>query len=113
MTDASEGAHMGHPDFRVSGRIFATLSPDNKMGMVQLTPEEQQEFIRQHPETFAPASGAWGRGGSTMVHLASADQDIVGEAMTLAWQGAVRKAEARAKPSRSKSDPRKKPKRSR
>jgi hypothetical protein len=113
MTDAVEGAHMGHPDFRVSGRIFATLAPDNKMGMVQLTPEQQQEFIRAHPQTFAPASGAWGRGGSTMVRLASADPDIVGEAMTLARQETIRKAAARAKPPRSKSDPRKTQKRSR
>ena len=89
MTDAVEGAHMGHPDFRANGRIFATLAPDNKMGMVKLTPEQQQEFMRANPETFVPASGAWGRGGSTMVRLQSADPDIVGEAMTLAWQGAV------------------------
>ena len=95
MTEAIEGAHMGHPDFRANGRIFATLAPDKKWGMVTLTPDEQREFMRANPETFVPASGAWGRGGSTMVRLDSADLDIVGEAMTLARQGTVRKADAR------------------
>ena len=102
MMDAVEGAHMGHPDFRANGRIFATLTPDNKIGMVKLMPEQQQEFIRARSETFVPASGAWGRGGSTMVRLESADPDIVGEAMTLAWQGAVKKPDARSKPKRAK-----------
>ena len=91
MEGAVEGAHMAHPDFRVNGRIFATISPDAKSGMVSLTPEQQQEFIRADPATFVPAAGAWGRGGSTMVRLATADADTVGEAMTLAWQATVKK----------------------
>jgi hypothetical protein len=89
MTDAVEGAHMGHPDFRVNGRIFATLSPDNKRGMVKLTPEQQAQCIRSHPDVFEPASGAWGRGGSTMVKLAAADPEVIGEAMTIAWKAAA------------------------
>ncbi len=92
MQGAVEGEHMAHPDFRANGRIFATISPDAKSGMVSLTHEQQQAFIRADPETFVPAAGAWGRGGSTMVRLASADADTVGEAMTLAWQETVRKA---------------------
>jgi hypothetical protein len=86
MSGASEGAHMAHPDFRVNGKIFATLSPDNKSGMVKLTPEQQEEFMRANPGMFVPASGAWGRQGCTMVALAAADEATVGEAMTLAWQ---------------------------
>jgi hypothetical protein len=89
MHDAVEGEHMAHPDFRVNRRIFATLSPDGQWGMVQLTPEQQEAFVRAEPETFVPAKGAWGRSGSTMVQLASADGDTVGEAMTLAWQRAA------------------------
>lgn len=81
---------MAHPDFRAHGRIFATLSPDAEWGMVTLTPEQQQEFVRAEPGTFVPAKGAWGRGGSTMVRLASAGRETVGEAMTLAWQGTVK-----------------------
>jgi len=89
MSGAVEGAHMGHPDFRTAaGRIFATLRPDVKAGMVALTPEQQQQFIEAHPGAFEPENGAWGRQGCTRVLLAAADSDAVGEAMTLAWQAA-------------------------
>ena len=100
MEGASEGQHMDHPDFRVNGRIFATLTADGSRGMVQLTPEQQQEFVSANPDTFVPAAGAWGRGGSTMVQLASVDGDTLGEAMTLAWQKAV--AAKKAKPKNPK-----------
>jgi hypothetical protein len=86
MAGASEGAHMGHPDFRANGRIFATLHPGNESGMVKLTPEQQQEFIRKESAAFLPASGAWGRQGCTTVKLAAVDEDTLGEAITLAWQ---------------------------
>jgi hypothetical protein len=89
LQDVLENAHMGHPDFRVGGRIFATLSADDRQGMVTLTPEQQDAVIRADPAVFAPASGAWGRQGCTVVQLASADADAVGDAMTLAWQNAV------------------------
>lgn len=89
MSGAVEGSHMDHPDFRANGRIFATLHPDNVRGMVKLTPEQQDEFMRNDPDTFEPASGAWGRQGCTMVRLAKADETTVGEAMTLAWQAVV------------------------
>src|SRR4051812_36555899 len=90
MEGAIEGAHMNHPDFRASGKIFATIHADNKQGMVKLTPEQQERFMREHPGMFAPAAGAWGRGGSTMVIFSAATEDVVGEAMTLAWQGIAR-----------------------
>ena len=86
LTDALEGAHMGHPDFRVNGRIFATLHPDDKFGMVKLPPDDQQRFIDEHPDAFAPESGAWGRQGCTRVTLNAVDEDVLGEAMTIAWQ---------------------------
>ena len=91
LTDAIEGAHMGHPDFRVHGRIFATLHADNKQGMVKLPPVEQDKFVRENPDMFAPENGAWGRQGCTRVQLAAVDEDTLGEAMTLAWQDAVNK----------------------
>jgi hypothetical protein len=84
-----ESAHMGHPDFRANGRIFATLKSDNQHGMVKLTPDEQAAFIRSHPDAFAPESGAWGRGGSTRVTLKAVDEEVLGEALTLAWQQTV------------------------
>jgi len=89
MVDAVEGSHMAHPDFRVGGRIFATLQPDGKRGMVKLTPDQQQEVIASSPSTFEPASGAWGRQGCTMVRLDAIDESTLGEAMTLALQNAV------------------------
>jgi hypothetical protein len=86
---------MGHPDFRVDNRIFATLHADNKFGMVALTPEQQQGLIAEHPDTFTPESGAWGRAGCTRVHLASVQEEVLGDALTLAWQNAVHKNNAK------------------
>jgi hypothetical protein len=99
MAGAVEGSHMNHPDFRAAnGRIFATLNEDHTRGMAALTPEQQAEFMKRAPEVFVPAAGAWGRGGSTMIVLAQADPEIVGEAVTLAWQSASAKAGRAAKP---------------
>jgi hypothetical protein len=89
LQGAIESAHMGHPDFRVNGRIFATLTTDIGQGMVKLTPEQQALAFDAHAGMFRPANGAWGRQGCTMVDLASADAEIVGEAMTLAWRNAI------------------------
>ena len=87
MDGAVEGSHMGHADFRAAnGRIFATLNEDETRGMAALTPEQQAERMVRAPETFVPAAGAWGRGGSTMIVLKGADAEMVGEAVTLAWQ---------------------------
>src|SRR5688572_8137408 len=93
---AVEASHMNHPDFRAdNGKIFATLNEDETRGMASLTPEQQAELIERAPEAFVPAAGAWGRNGSTMIVLAKANQEIVGEALTLAWQSASAKAPAR------------------
>ncbi len=91
MTGAVEGAHMGHPDFRAGdgGRIFATLHADMKHGMVTVTPEQQEELIRRGPDAFSPEAGAWGRSGCTRVNLKAVDQEMLGEAMTLAWTQAA------------------------
>ncbi|HUS11041.1 MAG TPA: MmcQ/YjbR family DNA-binding protein [Pyrinomonadaceae bacterium] len=92
MQGAIEGAHMGHPDFRANGKIFATLYPDGENGMVKLTPEQQQDFMYVDPSAFTPASGAWGRQGCTTVRLDSVAEDQLGEAMTLAWQNTLKSA---------------------
>src|SRR5262245_65054159 len=91
---------MGHPDFRVQNRIFATIHADPRHGMVKLTPEQQQAFVRDFPKVFAPESGAWGRGGSTRVIFSEADDELVGEVMTLAWQNIINEQAAR-RPKRS------------
>jgi len=95
MDGAIESAHMGHPDFRVGGRIFATLHHDRQWGMVKLTPDQQEEFVREHPATFAPEAGAWGRMGCTKVRLDSVDENTLGVALTLAWQETARKPAAK------------------
>jgi YjbR len=84
LKDTIESAHMGHPDFRVGGRIFATLHADLEWGMVKLTPDQQQEFVQNHPEAFKPENGAWGRQGCTAVRLDAIDEETLGEALTLA-----------------------------
>jgi hypothetical protein len=85
--EASESAHMSHPDFRVGGKIFATLGyPDDEHGMVILPPAEQQRFARASPKVFAPAKGAWGKRGSTTVHLEAADKATLKRAMEIAWR---------------------------
>jgi hypothetical protein len=84
---AVEDEHMGHPDFRYKGKIFATLDyPDDGWGMIKLTPAQQQFFIGIAPSVFALSNGAWGRKGSTMVHLQSADKHEVGMALQTAFK---------------------------
>ena len=79
---AIESAHMGHPDFRIEGKIFATLGyPDESHGMVKLTPEQQRAFLEKAPGVFAPCNGAWGRQGATSVHLPSARVALVRAAL--------------------------------
>jgi hypothetical protein len=102
---------MGHPDFRVQNRIFATIHTDPRHGMVKLTPEQQQEFVRAHPNVLAPESGAWGRGGCTRVIFSEADEELVGEVTTLAWQN-VNSERAAKRPKHSTSKPRPAPKKS-
>jgi hypothetical protein len=87
LPGAVESAHMNHPDFRVANRIFATLGyPDGAWGMVKLPPEEQQRLIEAMPEAFAPAAGAWGRQGSTLVRLAKAKPQVMSHALEMAWR---------------------------
>ena len=84
---AEEGSHMGHADFRVGGKIFATLgSPDEAWGMASLMPEQQDDFMTMAPEAFKPAAGAWGRGGSTLVRLEAASEELLEAALSSAWR---------------------------
>jgi hypothetical protein len=97
LRDAVELAHMGHPDFRVNGRIFATLNDDESRGMAVLTPEQQEAYIRENPAAFQPESGAWGRAGCTRVRFDAVDEETLGQALTLAWQNSVAKGPARSR----------------
>jgi hypothetical protein len=87
---AEERSHIAHPDFRVGGRIFATLgAPDEAHGMVALMPEQQEDFIASAPHAFRPAAGAWGRRGSTLVRLEAVTQDVLEAALAAAWRKRV------------------------
>jgi hypothetical protein len=99
---AVEAAHMGHPDFRAGGKIFATLHSDHQSAMVKVSPEQQKQFIDGHPAVFTPESGAWGGAGCTRVLLDAADEELVGEAMTLAWQQAMSQTKGTAQKAKAK-----------
>ena len=82
---AVEAAHMGHADFRIEGRIFASLGyPDERYGMVRLTPEQQRSFMRNAPNVFGACAGKWGHDGATSVHLAPARVDVLRAALEAA-----------------------------
>ena len=87
MPEATENAHLDHPDFRVGGKIFATLGyPDHDHGMVILPPEEQARLVQDRPDIFAPAKGAWGRRGSTSMRLDGVDEPTLRRLMEIAWR---------------------------
>ena len=90
LPETVEGSHMGHPDFRVGGKIFATLGPDETWGMVKLTPEQQSQFLGAAPDAFKPAAGAWGRSGSTIVTFKPAKVAAVRIALEQAWKNVAR-----------------------
>ena len=87
LDGAKEGSHMGHPDFRVGGRIFATLaSASQGYGSLMLSPEQQSGCIEELPQVFVPIKGGWGRMGMTHVRLASVTEDVLAGALRTAWQ---------------------------
>lgn len=95
LPEAAEGSHMGHADFRVCGKIFATLGPDETWGMAKLSPEQQTVFVRTEPDVFAPVSGAWGRRGCTYIRLEAAAEPSVRQALVAAWRKTAPKRLAR------------------
>lgn len=77
---------MGHPDFRVRGKIFATLWPDADWGVIIVTPEQQAQLLQAEPAMFVPVKGGWGRRGSTQVRLAAVDEPTLRKALVTAWR---------------------------
>src|SRR5580704_9829927 len=87
LEGVEEGSHMGNPDFRVGGRIFATLaSADHGYGNLMLTPEQQASFVEELPTVFVPIAGGWGRMGRTHIRLAAAQEDVLTGALRTAWK---------------------------
>ena len=92
LPETAESAHMDHPDFRVRGKVFATLGyPAPGWGMVKLTAEQQHYFSKEHPEIFVPVKGAWGRRGATSVHLKNVDKATLQKAISAAWRNTAPK----------------------
>jgi hypothetical protein len=101
MDGAEEGSHMGAVDFRVGGRIFATLaSVKEGYGNLMLTPEIQAEFLGERPDLFWPVHGGWGRMGATHIRLTVADEDSLRGALHAAWKLRVEKNEKASKTAR-------------
>ena len=101
LEGASEGSHMGSPDFRVGGRIFATLASQRQgYGNLKLTPELQATFVGELPRVFLPVHGGWGRMGMTHVRLAAVTEDVLAGALRAAWKLRV---EANSKTDRGKT----------
>ena len=87
MPGAVEGSHFGNADFRVGGKIFATLALEKQgFGVLLLSPEQQAGMVEDAPEVFSPVPGGWGRKGSTRVCLAKAHPGIVEAALRTAWR---------------------------
>ncbi len=102
LDGAEEGSHMGAADFRVGGRIFATLaSVGQGYGNLMLTPEQQAAFIADAPEVFLPVHGGWGKGGATHIRLAAATEDTLAGALHTAWKLRVEKNQNSAKKPRT------------
>jgi hypothetical protein len=92
LPETAEVSHMGHPDFRVRGKIFATLGyPADGWGMVKLTATDQQLLVLAEPDVFVPAQGAWGRRGATIVRLRAAKKSTVRKALAAAWRNTAPK----------------------
>jgi hypothetical protein len=95
LEGAEESSHMGAPDFRVGGRIFATLASQHQgYGNLMLTPEQQTMFVEEAPDLFLPVAGGWGRNGATHIRLAAANEDVLTGALRAAWQIRVAKNKA-------------------
>ena len=107
LDGAEESSHMGQPDFRVGGRIFATLASQKQgYGNLMLTLEQQAAFVEDMPELFLPISGGWGRMGMTHIRLGAASEDILAGALRAAWKMRLEKNTKSGK--RSSTAPRRK-----
>jgi hypothetical protein len=101
LPGTEEGAHMGHADFRVHGKIFATLyGIERGRGVLKLTPEQQADFVAEMPGVFEPVQGAWGRSGMTYLRLDHADEETMRGALTTAHRNVAAKPAASKKAAR-------------
>ena len=106
LPGVEESSHMGSPDFRVGGRIFATLASEKQgYGNLKLTLEQQQQFVEELPDVFVPIAGGWGRMGMTHIRLSAANEDLLSGALKTAWKLRVEKNEKSSKKSGTPKKP--------
>ena len=87
LPEVAEGAHFGNADFRVAGKIFATLALEREgFGVLLLSPDDQAGLLEDEPAIFSPVAGGWGRKGATRVHLATANPELLKGVLQLAWR---------------------------
>jgi hypothetical protein len=105
LPDVIEASHMRHPDFRVGGRVFATMGfPNQAWGLVKLTSDQQAEFVKAAPKTFVPVAGKWGLKGNTNVRLSEADKATLKSALMTAWENlALKPSKKRGGPAGARS----------
>jgi hypothetical protein len=93
LPEATEGSHFSNADFRIAGKIFATLALEHQgYGVLLLTPDQQADLVQDAPEIFSPVPGGWGEKGATRVSLAKVPADFLETALRVAWS---RKAPSR------------------
>jgi hypothetical protein len=92
LEGVEESSHMGAPDFRVGGRIFATLASESQgYGNLKLTPQQQAELVAEQPDIFVPIAGGWGRIGMTHIRLVAANEDLLAGVLRMAWKLRIEK----------------------
>ena len=103
LEGAEEGSHLGSADFRVGGRIFATLAAVSQgYGNLMLAPEQQASFVAERPDLFVPVAGGWGKSGATHVRLSAVGEDVLAGALRAAWRLRIeknRQADTKKRPS--------------
>jgi hypothetical protein len=92
LPGVTEAAHRGHPDFRIGGRIFATLWVEEERVVLKLDPADQERVVAEAPDLFAPMPGAWGRRGWTNLDLWACDEEVLRDALLAAWRNPARAA---------------------
>ena len=97
LPDAIESEHMGHPDFLVGGKIFATLNFEESFCVLMVTPEQQEDWLRREPHRFAPVKGAWGLRGCTQLELKTATATSLRQALKMAWKNKAPKVPSKTR----------------
>ena len=84
LADAQEGAHHGHPDFRLGKKIFATLSEHEDRAALRLTHVEARALAERSPDVYRLVSDREPIGWVSVL-LARADETELADLLEEAW----------------------------